>query len=123
MLKNVIYGSLVSYLKDPLQKVMLLGMRVLVLMNHLEMRSPLGRMIFFVALRNDKFIVLIGANDIDELNNSKIVVTDILPKMIDGKLELIKASTPTPTHSIPAFQIIPAIVTLLAVAYLLRRRK
>ena len=78
---------------------------------------------FFVALRNDKFIVLIGANDIDELNNSKIVVTDILPKMIDGKLEQIKVPTPTPTPSIPAFQIITAIATLLAVAYLLRRRK
>jgi len=33
------------------------------------------------------------------------------------------ASTPTPTTLIPAFQIIPAIVALLAVAYLLRRRK
>ncbi|GAH66175.1 unnamed protein product, partial [marine sediment metagenome] len=31
--------------------------------------------------------------------------------------------TPIPTPSIPAFQIIPAIITLLAVAYLLRKRK
>ena len=31
--------------------------------------------------------------------------------------------TPTPTTSIPAFQIIPAVVALLAVAYLLRMRK
>jgi hypothetical protein len=78
---------------------------------------------FFTVFRNDKFIAFIGTDDLDELNNSKIVVTDILPKIIDEKLEQVKAPTPTPTPSIPAFQIIHAIATLLAVAYLLRRRK
>ena len=67
--------------------------------------------------RNDRFIAIImtmiGANDF---------TTDILPKIIDEKLEQIKVPTPTPTPSIPAFQIITAIATLLAVAYLLRIR-
>ena len=97
---------------------------------------------FVTVFRNDRFMALIGTNDMDELNNSKIVVTDILPKLIDEKLEQVKAPTPTPTPaipaptdtplptptptsptSIPAFQIIPAVVALLALAYLLRRRK
>ena len=77
---------------------------------------------FLTIFRSDKFIAYVGTNDLDELNKSKSVITYILPKIIDGKLELIKASTPTPTPSIPAFQIISAIATLLAVAYLLRRR-
>ena len=78
---------------------------------------------FVTIFRNDKFIAYVGADDLDELSKSKTVITYILPKMIDGKLELIKAATPTPTPSIPAFQIITAIATLLAVAYLLGRRK
>ena len=78
---------------------------------------------FLTLLRNDKFIAYVGTNDLDELNKSKTVITYILPKMIDGELEQIKVPTPTPTPSIPAFQIIPAIVALLALAYLLRRRK
>ena len=66
--------------------------------------------------RNDRFIAatitFIGANDF---------TTHKLPKIIDEKLEQKIATTPTP--SIPAFQIITAIASLLAVAYLLRRRK
>ena len=50
---------------------------------------------FIIVFRNDRFIVSIATNDIDELNNSKIVITHILPKIVDGKLELIKASAPT----------------------------
>ena len=77
---------------------------------------------FLTIFRNDAFIAYVGTNDLDELNKSKSVITYILPKKIDGKLELIKAPTPTPTPSIPAFKIIPAIATLLAVAYLIIRR-
>jgi len=78
---------------------------------------------FVTIFRNDRFIALIGTNDMDELNTSKIVVTDILPKIIDEKLEPVKVPTSTPTPSIPAFQIITAIAGLLAVAYLMGRRK
>jgi len=50
---------------------------------------------FVTVFRNDRFIASIMTNDMDELNNSKIVVTDILPKMIDEKLEQVKATMPT----------------------------
>ena len=40
---------------------------------------------------------------------------------MSGNLRLIP--TPTPTTSVPAFEVMFAIVGLLAVAYLLRRKK
>ena len=57
----------------------------------------------------------------DLLGGSPICCTDmsIIKKFID----LLATPAPTPTPSIPAFQIIPALIALLAVAYFLRRRK
>ncbi|MGB7532203.1 MAG: hypothetical protein WA977_04385 [Halobacteriota archaeon] len=91
--------------------------------------KDLGYDEYLMVLRNDRFIAFMVADPTstdhpyESLTTSKIVVTQILPKIIDEKLEQVKAPTPTPTPSIPAFQIITAIATLLAVAYLLRRRK
>jgi hypothetical protein len=65
--------------------------------------------------RNGRFIVAI----ITDIGAYDFTIHE-LPKIIDEKLEQKIATTPT---SIPAFQIIMAIATLLAVAYLLRRRK
>ena len=70
--------------------------------------------------RNGGFVVFIEAHGIE---NSEDIIRYTLPEKIDAKLEQLKVPTPTPTPSIPAFQIIPAIVALLALAYLLRRRE
>ena len=73
--------------------------------------------------RNSRFVMYMEAG-LEGLDKSKVnIVRYTLPEKIDAKLEQLKVPTPTPTHSIPAFQIITAISTLLAVAYLLRRKK
>lgn len=68
-----------------------------------------GKLIFF---RTGRFFV----NVVETAHSEGIA------EITEQKIE-IAAATPTPTTAIPAFQIIPAIVALLTVAYLLRRRK
>ena len=78
--------------------------------------------------RNGRFVVYIEAHSIKN-SEEESIIRYTLPKIIDIKLEQIKVPTPTPTptptpgEGVPGFKALFAIAGILAVAYLVKRRK